>query len=202
MRHSCSCSAFSFSGVNRLPASVNTCTATHCAHTVCSCMHIGALFFRSRGVSLLVTHLHAPHIRFTDKRVHFVPPPQLCYGAGANRLTFPYFIGTPTWTLHHMIAERAAEWNDTKPAASQAIVTTFKEYWQLFVTLYPCPYCRHHLNEYVYLNKERDLYPVEYIFVGWQPSADNIKGEDGTRHAYHRTLLYICDTACTPAVRW
>jgi len=30
----------------------------------------------------------------------------------------------------------------------------------LFVTMYPCPYCRHHLNEYVVRNKEKDLYPV------------------------------------------
>merc|ERR1712054_198703 len=43
--------------------------------------------------------------------------------------------------------------------------------------MYPCPYCRHHLNEYVYLNKERDMYPIEYIFVGWEPSAANPTGD-------------------------
>lgn len=32
----------------------------------------------------------------------------------------------------------------------------------------PCPYCRHHLNGYVIQNVEKDLYPVEYILMGWQ----------------------------------
>mmetsp|Transcript_21021 Transcript_21021/g.56587 ORF Transcript_21021/g.56587 Transcript_21021/m.56587 type:complete len:254 (-) Transcript_21021:504-1265(-) len=92
------------------------------------------------------------------------------------RLTFPYFIGPSTWCWHHALAERAAEWHDTKPELSAAVVAAFKEYMAAFVTMYPCPYCRHHLNEFVYLGKERDLYPVEYLFVGWEPSANNLQG--------------------------
>lgn len=38
------------------------------------------------------------------------------------------------------------------------------------------PYCRHHLNEYVIKNVEKDLYPVEYILVGWTPSPTDLQG--------------------------
>merc|ERR1719487_2800150 len=94
----------------------------------------------------------------------------------AMRSTFPYFIGPRVWLFKHLVAERAAEWQSSQTARSAAIVEKFVEYFQLFVTMYPCPYCRHHLNEYVCLNKERDLYPVEYLFVGWTPSPANING--------------------------
>jgi hypothetical protein len=92
------------------------------------------------------------------------------------RLTFPYFIGPTTWIWHHLVAERAAEWQADRTAESLALVEKFADYFKIFVTLYPCPYCRHHLNEFVYLNKERDLYPVEYLFVGWEPSGENLQG--------------------------
>lgn len=44
-------------------------------------------------------------------------------------------------------------------------------------TRYPCPYCRHHLNEFVSVGRERDLYPVEYLFVG--ATAESLGGTNG-----------------------
>jgi len=35
--------------------------------------------------------------------------------------------------------------------------------------MYPCPYCRYHLNMYVVRNKEIDMYPMEYILLGRDP---------------------------------
>jgi len=35
--------------------------------------------------------------------------------------------------------------------------------------MYPCPYCRHHLNAYVVQNKEVDMYPMEYLLLGRDP---------------------------------
>jgi len=35
--------------------------------------------------------------------------------------------------------------------------------------MYPCPYCRHHLNRYVVRNSETDQYPIEFLFLGQQP---------------------------------
>ena len=64
------------------------------------------------------------------------------------RLTFPYFIGPSTWTLHHTVAERAASWHTSNPEGSKAIVERFKQYLAYFITIYPCPYCRNHLNRY------------------------------------------------------
>lgn len=96
---------------------------------------------------------------------------------GVMRLTFPYFIGPAAWTFHHCVSERACEWQDTNSEGSVAICQGFKAYFEKFIGLYACPYCRHHLNEYVYTNKERHLYPVEYIFVGWRPSQENPTGE-------------------------
>lgn len=88
------------------------------------------------------------------------------------RLTFPYFIGPSTWKWHHFVAERAAEYQESgNQDASDAVVAGFAEYFGLFVTMYPCPYCRHHLNEFVSVGRERDLYPVEYLFVGATPES-------------------------------
>merc|ERR1712232_1485363 len=63
---------------------------------------------------------------------------------------------------------------DTSKAT--AIVEGFKNYMKYFATMYPCPYCRHHLNAYVVLGKERDLYPVEYLFLGWNNPEENPEG--------------------------
>jgi len=46
------------------------------------------------------------------------------------------------------------------------LVAIFKDFFKLFATMYPCPYCRHHLNAYVVQNKEVEMYPVEYLVLG------------------------------------
>lgn len=39
--------------------------------------------------------------------------------------------------------------------------------------MYPCPYCRHHLNAYVVQNKEVEMYPVEYLLLGQDADPSN-----------------------------
>jgi Ca2+-binding EF-hand superfamily protein len=84
------------------------------------------------------------------------------------RISFPYYIGPAVWRFLHTTAEIVCE----KPAAEQqALVATFKQFFKLFATMYPCPYCRHHLNAYVVQNKEVDMYPVEYLLLGHDPES-------------------------------
>ncbi|MCY0994035.1 EF-hand domain-containing protein [Nannocystis sp. ILAH1] len=79
------------------------------------------------------------------------------------RVSFPYFIGPAVWRFLHTVAELACD----KPAAEQQrLVPVFKQFFKLFATMYPCPYCRHHLNAYVVQNREVDMYPVEYLLLG------------------------------------
>ncbi len=84
------------------------------------------------------------------------------------RVSFPYYIGPAVWRFLHTTAEIVCE----RPAAEQqALVATFKEFFKLFATMYPCPYCRHHLNAYVVQNREVDMYPVEYLLLGHDPGS-------------------------------
>lgn len=79
------------------------------------------------------------------------------------RVSFPYYIGPAVWRFFHTTAEIVC----TKtPEQQKALVSVFKEFFQLFATMYPCPYCRHHLNMYVVQNKEVEMYPVEYLLLG------------------------------------
>ncbi|NMG08474.1 EF-hand domain-containing protein [Brasilonema sp. UFV-L1] len=79
------------------------------------------------------------------------------------RVSFPYYIGPAVWRFFHTTAEIVC----TKtPEQQKALVRTFKEFFGLFATMYPCPYCRHHLNMYVVQNKEVEMYPVEYLVLG------------------------------------
>lgn len=79
------------------------------------------------------------------------------------RVSFPYFVGPAVWRFLHTTAEIVCD----KPAAEQQrLVALFKEFFRLFATMYPCPYCRHHLNAYVVQNREVDMYPVEYLLLG------------------------------------
>ena len=111
------------------------------------------------------------------------------------RLTFPYFIGPPTWKLLHTIAEIACTCSGN---ASTKIVEKFKSFFRLFATLYPCPYCRHHLNRYVVLGKERGLYPVEYLLLGWTSPAENPEGQLNIENK----LLYITDAGTLRLFLW
>ncbi|HEY9702894.1 MAG TPA: ERV1/ALR-related protein, partial [Allocoleopsis sp.] len=83
------------------------------------------------------------------------------------RVSFPYYIGPAVWRFFHTTPEILC----TKPLEKQqALIPVFKEFFKLFATMYPCPYCRHHLNAYVIRNREVDMYPMEYILLGRDPN--------------------------------
>jgi len=83
------------------------------------------------------------------------------------RVSFPYYIGPAVWRFFHTTAEIVCT---KSPEQQKALVAIFKDFFQLFATMYPCPYCRHHLNMYVVQNKEVDMYPVEYLVLGRDPN--------------------------------
>ncbi|MFN6465810.1 MAG: EF-hand domain-containing protein [Nostoc sp. DedVER02] len=88
------------------------------------------------------------------------------------RVSFPYYIGPAVWRFFHTTAEIVA----TKTSEQQkALIAIFKDFFQLFATMYPCPYCRHHLNMYVVQNKEIDMYPVEYLVLGRDPNLSDFE---------------------------
>ncbi|WP_205910359.1 ERV1/ALR-related protein [Rhizobium sp. FKL33] len=91
--------------------------------------------------------------------------------AAEMRISFPYFIGPATWRFLHTSAEIAADLPD--PEQSRA-VGLFKAFFASLATVYPCPYCRFHLNRYVVRNREIHLYPVEYLLLGPQKHATHI----------------------------
>jgi len=85
------------------------------------------------------------------------------------RLSFPYYLGPATWRFLHTSAEIIA----AKPDAEQAVlVDLFKRFFATLATMYPCPYCRYHLNRYVVRNKEVNLYPIEYLLLGPRDEGD------------------------------
>jgi len=81
------------------------------------------------------------------------------------RVSFPYYIGPAVWRFLHTTAEIISGQAIEQQATSIAL---FKTFFSLFARLYPCPYCRHHLNAYVVQNREVDLYPLEYLYLGKQ----------------------------------
>lgn len=88
------------------------------------------------------------------------------------RVSFPYYIGPGVWRFFHTTAEIVC----TKtPEQQTALVAVFKDFFKLFATMYPCPYCRHHLNMYVVQNKEVEMYPMEYLLLGRDPHLDNFE---------------------------
>ena len=84
------------------------------------------------------------------------------------RLSFPYYIGPAVWRSLHTAAEIIA---GQPPDEQTKSLPRFTSFFVLFASLYPCPYCRHHLNAYVVQNKEIDMYPLEYILLGLQPGS-------------------------------
>jgi len=91
--------------------------------------------------------------------------------AAAMRLSFPYYIGPAVWRLLHT----AAELIEAMPAAERAQgIARFTTFFATFATMYPCPYCRYHLNRYVVQNREVSMYPVEYLFLGQRPKAGDL----------------------------
>ncbi len=88
------------------------------------------------------------------------------------RVSFPYYIGPAVWRFFHTTAEIVS----TKtPEQQKALVAVFRDFFKLFATMYPCPYCRHHLNAYVVQNKEVDMYPVEYLLLGRDPRLNSFE---------------------------
>lgn len=88
------------------------------------------------------------------------------------RVSFPYFIGPPTWRFMHTSAELIADQMGETQAQS---VAAFKEFFGSLATMYPCPYCRFHLNRYVVRNREIDMYPIEYLFLGSDEVASSLE---------------------------
>ena len=82
------------------------------------------------------------------------------------RVSFPYYIGPAVWCLMHSSAELIEAMDDSRRADA---IAKFKRFFAAFATMYPCPYCRHHLNRYVVRNGEVDRYPVEFLFQGQKP---------------------------------
>lgn len=74
------------------------------------------------------------------------------------RVSFPYYLGPAVWRFFHTTAEIVCTKTDVQ---QKALVAVFKDFFQLLATMYPCPYCRHHLNMYVLQNKEVEMYPIE-----------------------------------------
>ena len=83
--------------------------------------------------------------------------------ASEMRLSFPYYIGPATWRFLHTSAELVAAQSADQQARS---IEAFKAFFASFATMYPCPYCRFHLNRYVVRNKEVTMYPIEYLLLG------------------------------------
>jgi Ca2+-binding EF-hand superfamily protein len=88
------------------------------------------------------------------------------------RVSFPYYIGPGVWRFFHTSAEIISTKTDVQ---QKALVAAFKDFFQLFATMYPCPYCRHHLNMYVVQNKEVEMYPMEYLLLGRDAELTNFE---------------------------
>lgn len=82
------------------------------------------------------------------------------------RISFPYFIGPAVWCLLHTAANLVEDMEGTAKAVA---MDRFKAFFRSFATMYPCPYCRYHLNRYVVRNREVNFYPVEFLLLGQRP---------------------------------
>ena len=104
------------------------------------------------------------------------------------RVSFPYFIGRPTWRFLHTVAELIAP---RAPDEQPALVDLFKDFFRVFAAVYACPYCRHHLNLYVVRNAEIDMYPLEYLLLG--PRLDEKAGAADLHVSIEDKLSVITD---------
>ena len=88
------------------------------------------------------------------------------------RISFPYFIGPATWRFLHTGAEIVAN----LPVENQGdVADAFKAFFGALATVYPCPYCRFHLNRYVIKNGEVQMYPIEYLLLGPQAHSTHVQ---------------------------
>ncbi len=88
------------------------------------------------------------------------------------RVSFPYYLGPAVWRFLHTAAEIVCA---QKSERQRDLVALFKDFFRLFATQYPCPYCRFHLNDYVVRNREVELYPLEYLVLGRDPGRTDFK---------------------------
>lgn len=82
------------------------------------------------------------------------------------RLSFPYYIGPAVWAFLHSSAELIEA---MAPEQKSQAMTAFKTFFRAFAKMYPCPYCRYHLNRFVVRNGETQFYPVEFLLLGQKP---------------------------------
>eukprot|EP00747_Dinoflagellata_sp_TGD_P140370 gnl/TRDRNA2_/TRDRNA2_176002_c1_seq2.p1 gnl/TRDRNA2_/TRDRNA2_176002_c1~~gnl/TRDRNA2_/TRDRNA2_176002_c1_seq2.p1 ORF type:complete len:347 (+),score=68.66 gnl/TRDRNA2_/TRDRNA2_176002_c1_seq2:56-1096(+) len=100
--------------------------------------------------------------RFTGDLSMYVPFLDVCVGRAycenaSVRATFPYFLGPTTWSMFHTVAQTAAK--------NEALIEKFKATLLHFPRIYACPFCRHHMNLYVFRNLEPELYPLEWTLI-------------------------------------
>jgi len=89
------------------------------------------------------------------------------------RLSFPYYLGPATWRFMHTSAELIQA---MPPGERQnEALACFKRFFPALATMYPCPYCRFHLNRYVVKNREVTMYPIEYLLLGPQTPTEHIE---------------------------
>ena len=89
------------------------------------------------------------------------------------RLSFPYYLGPATWRFMHTSAELI---HAISPGERQnEALACFKRFFLALATMYPCPYCRFHLNRYVVKNREVTMYPIEYLLLGPQTPTEHIE---------------------------
>lgn len=89
------------------------------------------------------------------------------------RLSFPYYLGPATWRFMHTSAELI---HAISPGEGQnEALASFKRFFLALATMYPCPYCRFHLNRYVVKNREVTMYPIEYLLLGPQTPTEHIE---------------------------
>lgn len=86
--------------------------------------------------------------------------------AADMRLSFPYYIGPAVWVLLHSSAEVIEA---MEPEQKSQAIAAFKNFFVALATMYPCPYCRYHLNRFVMRNGETQFYPVEFLLLGQKP---------------------------------
>jgi hypothetical protein len=113
------------------------------------------------GVAHRATGGVARYVPFIDVYLH-----RMFVAHAEMRVSFPYFLGYTTWRFFHTVPEIMAARDE---AAVERIVDALKSFLATFITMYPCPYCRHHLNAYVLTTSERDTYPIEYTLLGLEP---------------------------------
>jgi hypothetical protein len=89
--------------------------------------------------------------------------------AANMRLSFPYYIGPAVWAFLHSSAELIEA---MAPEQKSRAIAAFKNFFPAFATMYPCPYCRYHLNRFVVCDGETQFYPVEFLLLGQKPDKE------------------------------